>query len=139
MNVILYSDQNSEKREKLQSVIRPLFPNEQIESHPTIESLEKRLRRFIQEPVVFVLQVSCMRELMQLLTLRDWLVNRKLILILPDEERNTIANGLVLQPRFVTCNNSDFSDVLSVLEKMQAFTFNPKNADYWAGWPEAPC
>jgi hypothetical protein len=61
------------------------------------------------------------------------------ILIIDDEYPKTIADGHVLQPRFVTFNDSDFSDVASVLKKMQALTFDPQNVDYWSDWPEEPC
>ena len=118
MNVIFYANQSSAQRERLQRVIEILVPRERIESYLTIEYLEKRLHQPISEPMVFVLQVSRMQELLQLLQLRDCLIDRKLILILPDEDRETISRGHALRPRFITYIESDFIDVSVVLGKM---------------------
>ena len=91
MNVIFYANQSSAQRERLQKVIEMLVPRERIESYLTMECLEKRLHQPVSEPMVFVLQISRMQELMKLLELRDYLIDRKLILILPDEDRETIS------------------------------------------------
>jgi hypothetical protein len=139
MNVILYAGQNSKNRERLTHAIHTLFPNKKTESHSTIESLEGRLRQFIREPVVFVVQISTDDEWMQLLAFRDWLIGKKLILVLPDDNRETIAKGHVLHPRFVTYSSSDFKDVASVLEKMLAYAADRRNADYFSDWPEESC
>jgi hypothetical protein len=132
MNVIFYASERSAQRERLKRVIDILVSRERIESYLTIESLEERLHQPINEPVVFVLQVSRMQELMQLLELRDCLIDRKMILILPDEDRDTISMGHALRPRFITYIESDFIDVSAVLGKMVAPTFD-RDYEYRSG------
>ena len=131
MNVIFYASERSAQRERLKRVIDILVSRERIESYLTIESLEERLHQPISEPMVFVLQVSRMQELLQLLQLRDCLIDRKLILILPDEDRETISRGHALRPRFITYIESDFIDVSVVLGKMLTPTLpRDSEADY---------
>jgi hypothetical protein len=139
MNIILYADQNSTCGERLLNMINALVLQDQIESHPSIDSLEKRLHRFIKEPAVLIIQISGLQELGQLLALRKLLIDRKLILILPDEAPETLTSGHTLRPRFLTSVDSDFKDVSAVLERMVSITSLSKDADYLADWPEVLC
>jgi hypothetical protein len=68
--------------------------------------------------VVFVFLVSDRRELQGLIECREWLRDSRLILVLPDEEMETVSRGHVLRPRFITYAESDFIDVSAVLGKM---------------------
>jgi hypothetical protein len=139
MNVIFYANQSSPQRERLQRVIDILVPRERIESYLSIKSLEKRLHQHISEPMVFVLQVSRMQELLQLLQLRDCLIDRKLILILPDEDREIISRCHALRPRFITYIESDFIDVSVVLGKMLTPSLHRDcKVDYLDNSPEEP-
>ena len=118
MNVIFYASQSSAERERLQRVIDIMVPREGKESYLTMESLEKRLHKPILEPAVIVLLVSHKQELGQFFQLRDSLFDRKLILILPDDDQDTISRSHALRPRFITYSDGDFMDVSAVLGKM---------------------
>jgi len=55
--------------------------------------------------------------------LSDWLWDTRIILILPDRDRETITNGLKLRPRFFTYADEDFGEVAAVLAKMLGVAF----------------
>ena len=127
MNVIFYANQSSAERGRLQRVIDIVVSRECKETCTTIESLEKRLHQPINEPTVIVLLVSHKQELRQFFELRDWLFDRKLILILPDDDQETISQSHALRPRFITYSDGDFIDVSAVLGKMLTRAFNRDN------------
>jgi hypothetical protein len=118
MNVIFYSAPGVSQGEKLQRVIDILIPKDKIETFQTMHALLHRLHQPLPEAVVFVFLVSGKGELLELVEYREWLRDGKLILVLPDDDMETISRGHALRPRFVTYAESDFIDISAVLGKM---------------------
>ncbi|MCX5828970.1 MAG: hypothetical protein NTV58_13360 [Deltaproteobacteria bacterium] len=118
MNVIFYSAPGTSQGEKLQRVIDILVPRNNVETFRTIPSLLQRLHQPLPEAVVFVFLVSSREELLELVEYQEWLRDRRLILVLPDDDMETISRGHALRPRFVTYAESDFIDISAVLGKM---------------------
>jgi len=84
----------------------------------SIESLSHWLRQPADDlPIAAVLLAARSEDLSDLLSIRDLLRDVRIILILPDREANTIAQGHTLRPRFLSYTDSDFTDVLAVLGK----------------------
>jgi len=122
MNVIFYSAPGVSRGEKLQRVIDVLVPRSSVETFRTMPSLLQRLHQPLSEVVVFVFLISSRQELLDLVEYQEWLRDRRLILVLPDDDRETISRGHALRPRFVTYAESDFIDVSAVLGKMLGVT-----------------
>ncbi|HAJ28503.1 MAG TPA: hypothetical protein DCG53_14895 [Syntrophus sp. (in: bacteria)] len=118
MNVIFYSAPGVSQGEKLQRVIDILVPRNSVETFRTMPSLLKRLHQPLSEAVVFVFLISSRQELLELVGYQEWLHDRRLILVLPDDDMETISRGHALRPRFVTYAESDFIDISAVLGKM---------------------
>jgi hypothetical protein len=68
--------------------------------------------------LIAVLLASNGIELTQFLSLDEYMVDIPLILILPDQGRETVSTGHRLRPRFISFLHSDFTDVSAVLAKM---------------------
>jgi hypothetical protein len=58
------------------------------------------------------------RDLALVLSLRDHLVDTRLIMLLSDWSGETVKTGLSLSPTLIASANGDFSDVIAVLEKI---------------------
>ncbi|MFC1552775.1 hypothetical protein ACFL6P_09470 [Candidatus Latescibacterota bacterium] len=84
----------------------------------TMESLSSRLRQEMNSDIIVVILTVDNDDLSEVYTLRRILHDIRLILILPDLEESTISKGFECYPRFVSYINSDFTDVISVLNKM---------------------
>ena len=67
---------------------------------------------------IAVLEANSMDELKDLVSLHDLFLDIRIILILPDRERETISNAHKLRPRFLAYADSDFESVKVVLKKM---------------------
>lgn len=118
MNLILYQTTNNGPGERLLKVINTLVPEKQKEIYTTINSLAFRLRQTRYDLALAVLLTTSRKELLDILSLRDLLLDVRIILILPDREYDTVLKGHTLYPRFLSYADSDFKDVAAVLGKM---------------------
>jgi hypothetical protein len=138
MNVIFYSAPGASQGEKLQRVIDILIPRGKAETFRSMPALLQRLHQPLPEAVVFVLLVSGREELLDLVEHREWLRDRRLILVLPDDDMETISRGHALRPRFVTYAESDFIDISAVLGKMLGGGGLPSPSPVLAKKPDIP-
>jgi hypothetical protein len=95
-----------------------MVPDSHIEYCHTFDELSHWLRRPIYECFVAVLIAADREELSGFLKLKDLLSYVKLILIVPDQDDETLTNAHKLRPRFLSFSMNDFSEAASVLAKM---------------------
>ena len=122
MNLICYAKPNSCAGKRLQKVISAIVPREQIELFRSIDSLSRRLCVATYNLNVAVLLASSRKDLSEILSIRDLFRDIRIILILPDRDRDTISQGHKLYPRFLSYVDDNFADVAAVLEKMLRIT-----------------
>lgn len=103
---------------RLQKAIEAVVSIEYLEILKSTKELSKRLNRFPNGIDIAVLLAENEDRLSELLSLRDFLKDVRVILILPNRERETISKGHVLLPRLLTYTDEDFVDIAVVLGKM---------------------
>jgi hypothetical protein len=103
---------------RLEHAIEAVVPKQDSEICQNITSLSRRLRQRTSDLAVVVLCAFTGDDLAQILALRVWLDGIRTILILPNRESDTIAQGLTLRPSFFSFTDTDFSDVSTVLARM---------------------
>jgi hypothetical protein len=118
MNLLFYQSTNNGSGEHLREVIHTLVSEDQTEIYTMIEDLSFRLRQPMFDVDLAILLAFSKSDLLDLLLLRDLLLDVRIILILPDRKRDTISRGHSLYPRFLSYVDSDFKDVAAVLDKM---------------------
>jgi len=119
MNVTVFTNGNDERLSKaLQDVIEPKVSPQHLKVCHTIEDFSKRVKQLPKKINIAVLLTQSKHELLELVSLRDFLEDVHIILILPDRENETIVNGHKLRPRFISYLDDDFTNIGSVLEKM---------------------
>lgn len=123
MNVLVYVNQTDDSAKKFISVIPTLSAKDNVKIYHTLDDLATRLRQPEVDQTVIVLFAASREELGGILSLRDFLQDRKIIIILPDREQDTITKGYSLHPRFLTFVDSDFGDAVAVINKMTKNTF----------------
>jgi hypothetical protein len=118
MNVLFYSRVKEGVGERLQHAIERLSNQGKIEVHRTIASLTRSLCRPAIGQFVAVLLAASKEELLGLLSIRDLLLDKRVILLLPDRNEDTIVKGHTLYPRFLSYSDDNMDYVAGVLEKM---------------------
>lgn len=118
MRVILFTPGVNGPIEELQHSIAELVGSNNLEIFRTITNFTQRLQQPVDNPTVAVLAAATKEDLADILAIRSWLERVKVIVVLPDNETETISQGHKLHPRFLTYADSDFQDVAAVLCKM---------------------
>ena len=119
VNLFVYTKQENDVSKRLIHVIIGLKEVNSIEISHDFESFKSRvLLKLEKRQALGVLCITTLQELNTMLSFHAYLEDMKLILILPDRNRQTISEGHKLHPRYVSYVDSDFSDVGAVLEKM---------------------
>jgi hypothetical protein len=77
-----------------------------------------------------ILQVAPRQELGTFVVFRSRLEQVFFILVLPDANEETVARGHRLRPRFIAYEDSDFSEVVAVLNRLAAKNTNWNGAGF---------
>jgi hypothetical protein len=118
MSILVYYTDSADAGTSLRQIIENSFQDEKIEVYREIEALSQRLHRPFFDLTVAVLFCCSKSDLLDILALRPLLKDVRIILILPDDDDDTLAKGHALGPRFLSYHDEDFSDVAGVLSRM---------------------
>lgn len=101
--------------ERLRCAVEAVVGTGELEIYLTIESFRNALIWSGADVVAAVVCAATEKEFSSFVSMREELEGIRLILILPDEEPETISNAHLLTPRFLSYIDSDFIDVAAVL------------------------
>ncbi|WP_446012201.1 hypothetical protein [Candidatus Electrothrix sp.] len=120
MNLILFVHQEaSQQGEALQKKMAKYFGENIIQLVHTFNAL----RHMLKQPEggdqeVYVLLAESPRRLQELFCLINLLDGRRIVLILPDDDKTTVSMAHRFYPRFFTYINNNYDDLCAVLYKM---------------------
>ncbi len=130
MKVILYANESNALASKhLQNVVETCIPSNCLEVFGSSRDFAQRLYQIPRKIDVAVLFAQNNDQLFELITLKDFLMDISIILILPDREHVTVKRGHTLFPKFTSYIDSNATDVASVLNKMSSSLNANKNDD----------
>jgi hypothetical protein len=84
----------------------------------TPESLANRLLQVSCGQAIVVIVTEEREELVCLLSIVHLLRKARVILVVPDQDPETLKIGYKLEPRFLKCGDSDFAEVRAVVGNM---------------------
>ena len=93
MNLLFYATKRDRAAERLQRVIQEVASQDKLEIYRTFGSLSQRLHQPGNGLNIAVLAPTGRGELGEILSLREPFSDIRIILILPDRERETISNA----------------------------------------------
>jgi hypothetical protein len=119
MNILVYADSgNQTVNDHLLRIIESKVSREYIESVKHIELLTKRVRRLLKGIDIAILLAKDKEQLCELISLKVFLEDIPIIVILPDLEKEIISMATKLYPSLISSVDSDFYFVSDVLENM---------------------
>lgn len=121
MNLILFIHQDApEKGATLLAAIDRELQGVDIQVIQSVNMLKERLKRYsdLKEHEIYILLVDSSSRFNQLTPLCDLLEDKRLIFLLPDESKTTMAKAHQFFPRFLACINHSYEDLCAVLQKM---------------------
>jgi len=117
-NIILSIPPRHDDNARLREIVECVALPENIIVVRSIENLLRILRQPLNGVAAAIIFDVSEQELNSLLPFKELLLRMPVILILGNSNRETVAKGHSLRPRFVTFADSDLSDVRDVLQKM---------------------
>lgn len=122
MKVLLYAAEKHAAGKRLEKMIKTSINGIDIQTHRTIAFFVHTLRQpmAVGSGDIAVLLSASKKELQDLVSVRHLINGVRVIIILPDMEKDTIAKGHLLRPRFLTFVDHNFEMVTAVLAKMIA-------------------
>jgi len=118
MALILYLSRGGKFEERLRKIVQETVPKEKVEVYRTLEGLSSRLHKSIFDIRAMVISVSNREELLGFLYLRDFLNDLRIVLILSEDDPETIAMAHALRPRFLAWRESNLSNIGLVLQRI---------------------
>ena len=118
MMIIFFCTAKKGSVERLLGDIQTKIHDHRIEVVRTLEALRDRFRRPILDRAIMILIPVNREQLKGLISMGNLFDDNPILLVLLDREPTTISIGHRLYPRFVTYVDSDFSDLVSVLNKL---------------------
>ena len=105
---------------RLLKSIRDQFADIEKEHYHRIEDLQKRICRpaYGKDTEIVIVLIDNGECLERLIRLKGCLDGRRLVLVLQEMNRKILSRSHILRPRYVSCGENQFNDLLSVLEKM---------------------
>jgi hypothetical protein len=116
--VIFFSTVRGEPGERLLRIIESVVSKEKVKICRNIDALSRTLRRPRDCAAIAILLATSGKDLPDILSLRDLLLDIKIILVLPDSDPDTVSKGHILRPRFMSDCSSDFQEIAAVLKRM---------------------
>lgn len=104
--------------QRLEQLARKVRSSASVHVVRQIDDIKAAVLYRSEEMRVAVLFAATRQDLLDLKSVWPLLQDMRTILILPDGEKETVAVAHTMRPRFITCGDGDFRDVVAVLEKM---------------------
>ena len=120
MNVLLYAARQTESGERLKHSLETLPSLDSLTSCWNLSELTQHFQTPDPLPETVILQATNQQDLRIFESFRGRLEQVFFILVLPDADTETVARGHQLRPRFIAYQDSDFSEVGAVLDRLES-------------------
>ena len=118
MQILFYLSSGIKSGNRLKQTLDEVLPGGNVEVFRQVNGLIQRLRTPSSDLEILILMPTNRLELSAMSTLLTDFRNVRLVLVLPDEEEETITIAHRMRPRFLTYSSGDYSELREVLMKM---------------------
>lgn len=120
MNFFIYSSKSKGVTNRLLWQVESYMQGNATETFNSVAHLSRRLCRphVRRGETIGVLFAADRQDLANLLSIQDLLDDVRIILVLPDDKKETVSAGHRLRPRYISYAGGNFEDVAAVLNKM---------------------
>ncbi len=118
MASIIYIPSENQLERRFLTLLGMAIPEKKFEICHSIDELSAKLEMPLLNVKMAVLFAVTRAEITQILALGDMMADVKSILVLADEDKNTMAKVHKLRPRYVTWVDCDLIDIVTVTKRM---------------------
>ncbi len=120
MNLIMFIHQSASKKgEILEKIIDQNFKGFEKQTVHTVNAFKARLKQVSDyDREIFIVLADSIKRINELTSLVDLMEDRRIILILPDDSKETASKSHQFFPRYFTYVNDTYADLCAVISKM---------------------
>ncbi len=118
MNIIYYCPVADGAFRKLKRIIELIFSLEKFKILYSLKNMEDHLRSFFSDDFIIIMQISSLAEMQKVISIKELIIDHRIILILSDDDPETAFLAHTLRPRLITYRDSDFLDVVEVITRL---------------------
>lgn len=118
MALIVYTPSENELERRFLALLEMTIPKKNFEICRSITELSASLGMPLLKVRVAVLFAATQTEITRILTLGDLMADVKSILVLAEEDKDTMAKVHRLRPRYITWMDCDPIDIVTVVKRM---------------------
>ncbi len=120
MNLIFFIHQDSsEKGTALETILNQTFKTHETQIFQTINAFKAKLKQVSDyNNEIFILLADSNERLIELSGLLNWMDDKRLLMILPDDSKTTMSMTHQFFPRYFTFLNKTYVDLCDVIIKM---------------------
>jgi hypothetical protein len=119
MRTIFYSNDINEIQTKLDNSTYNQIQGITVEIIDSLQCLTKQMSEPLNHVSVIIAWIHKKNELENLFDLLPLIKTARVILVLPDRKQQTILIGIKLNPSFISYQDNNFEDIITVLKKIQ--------------------
>lgn len=116
--MILFLDSSGQATARVAQKLRTRLPGVAMEVHTSFPSLYQRLTSLQESSVIAVLAAGSRGQLQEFRKLRELFIEVRIILILPDQEAETVHLGHQLYPRYIGYRDGNSDDLAAVAARL---------------------
>lgn len=118
MNLLFYIPEMGVEGERLIELAEKFKSSYPVDIYHVFRLLNLRFRRPVEKEDITVLFIPNREHLREVLSIIHFLERGRLVVILPDHDPITIAQGHLLRPRYLTFMDRPLNELAAVLEKI---------------------
>ena len=131
MNIIFYCAGKNGYYNNLSLLIERCPQPKSIEIYSDIEALSQRLKQSYGEKPVAVICAETFEDLIDIYLYKHLFCRVAFILIIPDNEKDTLAMGSLMRPLFTFSINSNISDIHVAMQRLMASERSDTNKNHF--------
>jgi hypothetical protein len=117
MNYLFAPESVAERQTIFRELGEAIGPDSRLEMFPDFAGFSARLRRFNNPEIIVMLAVG-KKEMPGILSLCDRMRDAAIIIMLSDEEKDTVTSAIRLRPKFIGAMNGDLEKIVPIVEKL---------------------
>ena len=117
MNYLFAPESVAERQTIFREIGVAMGPDGRLEMFPDIAGFSARLRRF-NNPEIIVILAAGKKEMPDILSLCDLIHDAAIIIMLSDEDKDTVTSAIRLRPKFMGAMKSDLHKIVPIVEKL---------------------
>lgn len=118
MNLFLYMPPSGGRKDELLSAVAPFVSEGRLEVFRSIKSLAARMRGPKEALSIALIWDPTKEDLRNIGSMKDWLRGARILLVLSDQDSETIKLAHKVFPTYITYVDDDISKIVSVLKRL---------------------